>query len=170
MFNFRSGHYTCIRTESCLWWRVQVLKDRNVKFPFPAGLGEFPVFWSVQTDSGAYQSSYSMESGETFPGSKAALWNWSFTSIPSQGYNNTSYALMAFCLLQHGQLYFCHITTLIGKAGALHVPILCWSAGYFVLPRISARILRSSPLGPLQNSDDKPDGNKKETLRFIHSI
>jgi hypothetical protein len=48
------------------------LDDRGSKVRFPAGAGNFSLHHRVQNGSGAYPSSYPIDTGGSFPGGKAA--------------------------------------------------------------------------------------------------
>jgi hypothetical protein len=48
------------------------LDDRSSRVRFPAGAGDFSLHYRVQNGSGAHPASYSMGTGGSFPGSKAA--------------------------------------------------------------------------------------------------
>jgi hypothetical protein len=85
------------------------LDDRDSRFRFPAGAGNFSLHLRVQKGSGAHPASYPMGTRSSFPGGKA-VWGvkltthlhlvprwkneWSYTSIPQ-------YAFMAWCLIKH---------------------------------------------------------------------
>jgi hypothetical protein len=57
------------------------MDDRMVGVRFLAVAGNFSIHHRVQTGSGAQPASYTMGSGSSFPGSKAAgAWNWPFIS------------------------------------------------------------------------------------------
>jgi hypothetical protein len=58
------------------------LDDRMTGIRFPAGDGNFSLRHRVQTGSGAHSASYSMGTGGSFPGGKAAgALSWPLTSI-----------------------------------------------------------------------------------------
>jgi hypothetical protein len=58
------------------------LDDRGCRVRFPAGAGDFSLHHRVQNGSGAHPASYSMGTGDSFPGGKAAgAWSWALTSI-----------------------------------------------------------------------------------------
>jgi len=49
---------------------------------FPAGAGNFSLWYCVQNGSGAHPASYSVGARGSFPGGKAAaVWSWPLTSI-----------------------------------------------------------------------------------------
>jgi hypothetical protein len=49
-----------------------VLDDRDSRVRFPAGSGNFSLYYLVQNGSGAHPASYPMGTGDFFPGDKAA--------------------------------------------------------------------------------------------------
>jgi hypothetical protein len=58
------------------------LDDRMIGVRVPAGCGNFSLRHRVQTGSGSRPASYPMDTGGSFPGSKATgAWSWPHTSI-----------------------------------------------------------------------------------------
>jgi hypothetical protein len=59
-----------------------VLDDRMIGVRFPAGAGNFSLRHHVKTGTGAHLAFYPMDTGDSFPGDKAAeVWSWQLTSI-----------------------------------------------------------------------------------------
>jgi hypothetical protein len=62
------------------------LDDQGSWVQFPAGAGNFSLLHRVRTDSGAHPASYSIGTGGSFPGIKAAeAWSWPLTSFQCLG-------------------------------------------------------------------------------------
>jgi hypothetical protein len=58
------------------------LEDRGSRVRFPVVAGNFSLHHRVQKDSEAHPASYSMGTGGSFSGGKAAgAWSWPLTSI-----------------------------------------------------------------------------------------
>jgi hypothetical protein len=58
------------------------LDDKGSRVQFPAGAGNFSLHHRVQNGSGAHPATYSMGTGGSLPGGKAAgAWSWPLTSI-----------------------------------------------------------------------------------------
>jgi hypothetical protein len=84
------------------------LDDRDSRVRFPVGAGNFTLHHRVQNGSGAHPASYPMDTGDSFPGGKAAGHEadqsppssagvknaWSYTSTPQ-------YVFMAWYLVKH---------------------------------------------------------------------
>jgi hypothetical protein len=60
--------------------------DRSSRVRFPARAGNFSLHHHVRNGSGAHPASYPMDTGGSFPWSKAAAaWSWPLTSIYCRG-------------------------------------------------------------------------------------